>query len=277
MSENPDNDVEAAAFLTAFGDELRRARERLGWSREDLVAASGVSVAVSTVAAQELGVRNVTAFELSRYCRALGIESDAVFDEAHRRVLGSSTFVHVDLTALAYADTGGLRMWAQSHIAGLPADAETTVLLTDSSFDDMASQSGMSRADLVHTLVESGAARLATAPREASSSPAPVTNSVVESLQDADVVARWPFLTPIVELPGPPWQFRLMQGGTLAAVRSHDAYAESLWIINETVVGLSRTTIRRDQGSALSSVDFAGSLGEVLDVLRQPVRWEDER
>ena len=96
----------------------------------------------------------------------------------------------------------------------------------------------------------------------------------LESLEREDVIARWPFLTPIVESPGPPWRFLVSPGGMLVCMRAHDSYADALWVISESRIGLSRTPIRGRLGPAASTVDFAGSSAEVLAVLRQPPRWE---
>ena len=96
------------------------------------------------------------------------------------------------------------------------------------------------------------------------------------ALTEADVVARWPFLAPIVELPGPSWRFWLMSRGSLACQRTHDAYAESMWVIDENLVGLNRSPIRGSSARVVSPADFTGTVNEVLALLQQPVRWEDE-
>lgn len=276
MPDIPDIEVESAAFLTAFGDELRRTREQRGWSRTDLIAASGLAVAVSTLAAQELGLRDMSAFELSRYCRALGIESGTVFDTVYRAALSSTNHLYVDLSSLADAATEPLRTWARACIDELPENTKTTVLLTDTSLDDLADRCGTSRSELIRVLRTAGMAHAPPGPPSAPSSATPTAADSLESLEHEDVLARWPFLAPIVELPGPSWRFLLAPRGMLACMRAHDSYAECLWVINESQVGLSRTPVHGRLGPAASTVDFAGSPDEVLAVLRQPVRWEDK-
>lgn len=107
--------------------------------------------------------------------------------------------------------------------------------------------------------------------------PLPSQGDRPSALTEADVVARWPFLAPIVELPGPSWRFWRTSSGPLACQRAHDAYAESLWVIDEDLVGLNRSPIRGRSARVVSPTDFAGTVNEVLALLQQPVRWEDER
>lgn len=47
------------AVRTVFGNEMRHACVRRGWSREGLIVASGQVVAISTLAARELRVRGM--------------------------------------------------------------------------------------------------------------------------------------------------------------------------------------------------------------------------
>jgi hypothetical protein len=96
-------------------------------------------------------------------------------------------------------------------------------------------------------------------------------------LTETDVVAQWPFLAPLVELPGPSWRFWRTSRGSLVCQRAHDAYAESLWIIDENLVGLNRSPIRGGSARIVSPTDFAGTVDELLVLLQQPVRWEDEQ
>lgn len=107
--------------------------------------------------------------------------------------------------------------------------------------------------------------------------PSPSQDDRPSTLTEADVVTRWPFLAPIIELSGPSWRFWRTSSGALACQRAHDAYAESLWVINEELVGLNRSPIRGRSARIVSPTDFAGTVNEVLALLRQPVRWEDER
>lgn len=108
-------------------------------------------------------------------------------------------------------------------------------------------------------------------------SPSPSQGGRPSGLTEADVVARWPFLAPIVELSGPRWRFWRTSSGPLACQRAHDAYAESLWVIDENLVGLNRSPIRGRSARMVSPTDFTGTVNEVIALLQQPVRWEDER
>ncbi|MGB3438457.1 MAG: hypothetical protein WBA97_06850 [Actinophytocola sp.] len=114
-------------------------------------------------------------------------------------------------------------------------------------------------------------------PTDGLAPPPPSRSGRLSALTEAEVVARWPFLAPIVVLPGPSWRFWWMAPDSLACQRIHDAYAESLWIIDENNVGLNRSPIRGGSARVVSPSDFAGTVNEVLAVLQQPVRWEDEQ
>jgi hypothetical protein len=107
--------------------------------------------------------------------------------------------------------------------------------------------------------------------------PSPSQSDRPPALTDADVIARWPFLAPIAELPGPSWRFWPTSSGSLECQRTHDEYAESLWVIDEHLVGLNRCPIPDRSARAVSPTNFAGTVSEVLALLQRPVRWEDER
>jgi len=107
--------------------------------------------------------------------------------------------------------------------------------------------------------------------------PSPSQDGHPSALTEADVVAQWPFLAPLVELPGPSWRFWRTSHGSLVCQRAHDAYAESLWVIDENLVGLNRGPIRGSSARIVSPADFAGTVNEVLTLLQRPVRWEDEQ
>ena len=93
---------------------------------------------------------------------------------------------------------------------------------------------------------------------------------------DDDTVARWPLLAPLAAVPGPRWQVRAMPNGTISCARACGSYAEAVWVVSDDLVGFNRTPVRVRPGRTASRLDVTGSLDEVVDELRRPVRWEDQ-
>lgn len=96
-------------------------------------------------------------------------------------------------------------------------------------------------------------------------------------LEIGEVIGRWPFLAQLGELPGPPWRFGVTASNVLAGERAYETYVETLWIVDEAMVGLNRTPIPGRTGQTVARLDFVGPLTEAVALLQQPVRWEEDR
>lgn len=76
----PEDD--SVAFQEALGAALREAREKRGWSQEELGFEAEIDR--TYVSGVERGVRNPTVVTLLRLCRALGTKPSAVFRQAEQ-------------------------------------------------------------------------------------------------------------------------------------------------------------------------------------------------
>jgi len=65
------------AYLKVFGERVRRARERLGWSQDELASRSALHR--TYVGAIERGERNVSVLNIRRLAEALRIKPSALF------------------------------------------------------------------------------------------------------------------------------------------------------------------------------------------------------
>jgi len=66
------SDTSDKVISRALGEELRRAREALGWSRGHLVARLPSGIGERTLLSYEHGTRHLTALRFVELCRALG-------------------------------------------------------------------------------------------------------------------------------------------------------------------------------------------------------------
>jgi transcriptional regulator with XRE-family HTH domain len=69
----------------AIGEELRRARETLGWSRGQLVARLPSGIGDRTLLSYEHGTRHLTTLRLVELCRALGVAAPTLLNQALQR------------------------------------------------------------------------------------------------------------------------------------------------------------------------------------------------
>ncbi|MPZ84700.1 MAG: helix-turn-helix domain-containing protein [Actinophytocola sp.] len=161
-SEIPDINTEAEAFLAALGDELRRARERRGWTRQDLVDRLGADISTNTLATYEFGTRGMGLARLFHLCLALDVRPRDLVERAWDRVVGSDTFVYVDLARLARTTAERLRPlrpWAQLRVDELSDGDRTEVPFIADALDSMAALCRIDRVELVDELVSNGIAR----------------------------------------------------------------------------------------------------------------------
>jgi transcriptional regulator with XRE-family HTH domain len=66
----------------ALGEELRRRREALGWSRARLVACLPSGIKDRTLMSYEDGTRNLTVVRLLEVCQGLGVPAPLLLNRA---------------------------------------------------------------------------------------------------------------------------------------------------------------------------------------------------
>src|SRR5690349_10328107 len=72
-------------FSRMLGEELRCAREALGWSRLQLVARLPSGIGERTLLSYEHGTRHLTALRLVELCYALGVDAPTLLRRALQR------------------------------------------------------------------------------------------------------------------------------------------------------------------------------------------------
>jgi transcriptional regulator with XRE-family HTH domain len=113
--------VTDGAIARLLGDELRRARDAIGLTRQQLVDRMDSDIHPQTLASYEKGARQCTVARLVEICRALGISAPDVLALSLQRAkteLYAITLL-VDLTALLRdenATFARVRTWARMRI-----------------------------------------------------------------------------------------------------------------------------------------------------------------
>lgn len=87
--------------------------------------------------------------------------------------------------------------------------------------------------------------------------------------------ARWHPLRQLAELPGPEWRLPCQQRGELRLVRAFEHYVETVCVDGD-VVAVSRQPITGRSVRIIATANFAGSVDEAMEFLRQPPHWDDE-
>jgi transcriptional regulator with XRE-family HTH domain len=110
----------------ALGEELRRARERIGLSQTELAARMPSALHPKTLASYEQGVRQCTVVRLCEIARALESSAvDLLARALHRAEIDLETLdLQVDLQALTddtRPELRALRRWARARLATYPA------------------------------------------------------------------------------------------------------------------------------------------------------------
>ena len=117
--------VTARAISRAVGEELRRAREKRGWSRVQLAARMPSGIRERTLMSYEHGTRQPTVVRFMEICRALGASGPVVLNRALQRA-------HIHLTNLVLRidvrhvlgssneKMRPLRQWARNKLTRYP-------------------------------------------------------------------------------------------------------------------------------------------------------------
>lgn len=113
----PDRD---ARFLRVLGDELRRARKRRGWRRQDLLARLRSDISLQAVATYELGTRACSVVRLLELTDVLETSMPELLGRVLDRITDRQmAAVVVDLVAVARCERPNLqplRRWAQARL-----------------------------------------------------------------------------------------------------------------------------------------------------------------
>jgi transcriptional regulator with XRE-family HTH domain len=138
----------------ALGEELRRAREALGWSRGYLVARLPSGIGARTLLSYEHGTRHPTVLRFVEVCGALGVNAPSVLGVAlqRARVHLEKVPVWVDLRALAADDTAVFRwmvVWAHNKLIECPGGV---VQVEPSALRELATLMGSAHRDLADYL-----------------------------------------------------------------------------------------------------------------------------
>jgi transcriptional regulator with XRE-family HTH domain len=155
--EVQDDAVAEGAITRALGEELRRARDSVGWTRAELVERAPSDLQVRTYATYEHGSRQCTVTRFVEICAALGVSAPDVLElalqraEVHLETIG----LQVDLRALLDAEQSELeplRRWATNRLRA-NTDRSGVARLTTAVLQEMAVCLDLTRAQLVRYLV----------------------------------------------------------------------------------------------------------------------------
>jgi transcriptional regulator with XRE-family HTH domain len=108
-------DVAERAIARALGEELRRAREALGWSRRQLSGMLPSGIGDRTLLSYEHGTRHLTVLRLVEICRALGVPASTLISNAlqRSRIHLENLVLRIDLQAMLRDGSDKFRPMAQ--------------------------------------------------------------------------------------------------------------------------------------------------------------------
>lgn len=117
----PDHSLTDGTLTRALGEELRRARQQVGWSRQQLAGRLHTEVQSRTLATYEHGTRQCTVVRMVEICHALAVPAPELLMLAVRRahIDAYSSATTVNLTAVLADDrehTAPLRQWAAQRL-----------------------------------------------------------------------------------------------------------------------------------------------------------------
>lgn len=118
-------EIPEGALSRAIGEELRRAREALGWSKQELVARLPSGIVVRTLESYEQGTRHFTALRFIEICRALKKDPPTLLRRALQQVRADIEILilRVDLRALLGDRNDAFRplvVWARNMLNACP-------------------------------------------------------------------------------------------------------------------------------------------------------------
>lgn len=153
---NTDDDVSQSTISRTLGTELRRARERLGLSRQQLVAKLPSGICDRTLMSYEHGTRQVTALRLLELCHAL---EESTPDLLRRALQTAATYLenlelHVNLHAVINDKNMRFRpmvQWARNSLNDSPSGI---MAVTPSAVRNLAAIVGCARDEMAAYLAK---------------------------------------------------------------------------------------------------------------------------
>jgi transcriptional regulator with XRE-family HTH domain len=138
------------AISRAIGEEMRRAREAVGWSRGFLVTRLPSGIGARTLLSYEHGTRHLTVLRFIEVCRVLGVDAPHVLclGLQRARIYLDNLALWVDLRALAADNTVRFRsmiMWAHNKLIEHPGGI---VQVAPAGVRELATMIGASHSDL---------------------------------------------------------------------------------------------------------------------------------
>jgi transcriptional regulator with XRE-family HTH domain len=154
MSEDPDA-IDTAA-RKAIGEELRRTRDTIGWTRAELAARLPFGIHIQTLAGYERGTIHCSASRFTVLCETMGVSAPDVLAWAMQRAgIGlPTTGMQIDLHAVINDKTAvrlPLRRWARKRLKDDPGTG--IARLAWPVVQEMATLFGMDRDEFVRTVV----------------------------------------------------------------------------------------------------------------------------
>jgi transcriptional regulator with XRE-family HTH domain len=145
------------AVTRALGEELRRVRDSVGWTRAELVDQLPSDIHARTLANYEQGNRHCTVARFVEICEVLGVAAPDVLGLALQRakIQLLAVSLQVDLHALLHDRSNipePLRRWARNRLASSP-NSHGTARLSMEVIDEMAALLDISSPELVSHLV----------------------------------------------------------------------------------------------------------------------------
>jgi transcriptional regulator with XRE-family HTH domain len=152
---NDEADTDTAA-RRAIGEELRRARDTLGWTRAELAARLPFGVHVPTLAGYERGVVQCSSNRFIMLCQTMGVSAPDVLAWAMQRArIDLPTIgVQVDLHAVIrdkIPDLLPLRRWARKRLTNDPGTG--IARLAWPAVQELATLLSTNRTEFVRTLI----------------------------------------------------------------------------------------------------------------------------
>lgn len=155
------------AFARMLGDEIRKARKDLRWTRAQLRDAllyhTGEDLSVQTLGTWELGTRAISAIRLVEVCMVLDVPVHELLRRASVRTFGDPVrdapgYVEVDLRALSSTSDPRLyqlRQWAAVRLYQRPIFLYSSVeSLGRHAIDALAALTGIDEVELLRALLD---------------------------------------------------------------------------------------------------------------------------
>ena len=152
----PQGEVAEKTISRAIGEELRRAREALGWSRGHLVSRLPSGIGDRTLLSYEHGTRHLTVLRLVELCRALGVAAPTLLNQAlqRARIHLQNLMLLIDLKHLLNDRNEKFRpmhQWARNKLNENP---EGVVELSPASVRELAAFVGCTYSELANYLAK---------------------------------------------------------------------------------------------------------------------------